>query len=648
MLPTRLRLAPTAAPWSVVLLGALVIAISFLLVTWAAPVRKAATWLDDFRLAYSTPLAAQNPNVVVLAIDEETMTRMPFRSPINRRFVADLIATLDRKFAVRSIGVALIFDQPTVPEHDVELGEIMRGVRTPLVVATGSAESGLTARQIAFQERFLSGLRSGTSVLRTENGIVRTYFPRQPEDGSTHFATVLAEASGILVPTEPAGIAFRRGAIDSTSPIRIFPAHSLGQLPEAWLAGKIVLLGATVADRDQQRTPLSVLGGSHELMAGVLVHAQILAQLDNGSGLPPKSAALSLALLAIAVAAGLTLALSPLSPLLRIALGTGLFAAYWLVAFSPAVWSTVSLPLLGPSIGFLLALTLATALARQQERRQRLFLHVAFNQYVSPEIIDDLLANPSHLKLGGESREMSFVFTDIAGFSTMAEQVTPERLIELLEHYLDGIVEIALRHRGTIARFVGDGVLVFFGAPAHDDEHRMHAVNCAVEIDEFCERYRRRPEVAVAGFGTTRIGVNAGTAVVGNIGGMRRFEYTAHGDSINAAARLESANRHFGTRICLSGDSVSAFPEGAFRPIGEVILKGKEEPIATFTTWDDLSASDRRHYLDAFERLARHDDNSHRLWVELGRRLPADGPILFHNSRLCAGETGIVFRLQEK
>lgn len=647
MSPGR-NIGRTFSPVSIIALGMLVTGFSFMLVNWAAPIRKASAWLDDFRLTYSTPLAAQNPNIVVIAIDEDTLSRMPFRSPIERRFIADLIRALDQAYDVRSIGIDLIFDQPTIDEHDLELASAMRNVRVPLVVAVGDEGTGLTPAQLAFQGSFLSGLRSGTSVLRTENGIVRTFFPFEPDGTSMHFAAALAEVSGLAVPTEPARIVFRRGALDSPSPIRVFPAHSVGQLPPGWLADKIVLIGASVADRDQHRTPLSILGGAHEFMTGVLVHAQILAQLDTGAALPRTSSWLSFSLLTIAVVAGLMLALSPLPPWLRVALGSSTFLSYWLVAFSPAVWSKVSLPLLGPSIGFVLALTLATALARQRERRQRLFLRGAFNHYVSAEIIEDILTNPSHLKLGGESREMSFLFTDIAGFSTMAEQVSPERLIELLEGYLDGVVEIALRHRGTIARFVGDGLLIFFGAPIRDDDHHVNAVKCAVEIDRFCEDYRRRGDIAGTGFGITRIGVNSGPAIVGNIGGSKRFEYTAHGDSINTASRLESANRHFGTRICLSEACAAGFAAGTFRPIGEVILKGKDIPVAVFTTWADLPAEDRRDYLEALDRLARGDSECARLWADLGVRLPDDGVIAFHGHRLRTGETGIIFRLGEK
>ena len=283
------------------------------------------------------------------------------------------------------------------------------------------------------------------------------------------------------------------------------------------------MIGAVLADRDQHRTPLSILGADNEFTAGVLIHAQILEQIISGNSLPVLSSFSTNSIVVLAVICGIFLALGPIPTRVRLAVGAALFVSYWIVAFSGGVFWNFPLPLLGPSMAFLLAAAAATAYARQRERRQRIFLHSAFNQYVSAQIIDDILENPEHLRLGGEQRDMSFIFTDITGFSLLAERVTPTELVDLLSGYLDGVVEIALKHRGTIARFVGDGLVIFFGAPLPLDNHRRHAVLCAIELDQYCEQYRQRDKITQHDLGVTRIGVHSGAAVVGNVGGTRRL-----------------------------------------------------------------------------------------------------------------------------
>ncbi len=544
---------------------------------WAGS--KAATWLDDFRLAYLMPLVAQNSEVLVLSINEDTLSKMPYRSPIDRQFIAETVEKLDSVFDVRAIGIDLIFDQSTIEEQDLQLQAVLRNHHVPIVVAVGGASAGLNTGQLAFQSRFLSGIPTGNAALNVEDGVVRNHYPFVGERLEISFVNSLALAAGLDPPTEPTGILFRRGALDNARPFPVFPAHRIDILPKDWLKDKVVLIGADLSDRDQHRTPLSMLGDDHTTMAGVLIHAQVMAQITTGSYLPVLSKLAAALILVASVFAGLLLALSAIPARLRFLVGVAIFVAYWLAAFSSSLFWKFPLPLLGPSIGFLVAATAATALARQQERRQRLFLHNAFNQYVSAQIIDDIIANPEHLQLGGELREMSFIFTDITAFSTLAERVSPEVVVNLLSGYLDGLVEIALRHGGTIARFAGDGLVVFFGAPLPQSDHSARAVHCALEFDTFCETYRFGAQPMSHDFGLTRIGVHSGKAVVGNVGGSRRFEYTAHGDCVNTAARLESANRHFGTRLSISGDAAVTFGRSDFRPIGRVILKGKHNSL---------------------------------------------------------------------
>ncbi len=629
-------------------LALIVLGVCFAFLRFVSPVQKAATWLDDFRLAYLTPLIEQNTEIAVLSIDEETVSEMAYRSPIDRQFIAGLIEELNTKHNVRAIGIDLTFDQPTIAEQDEHLQWVMKNSRIPVVVAAGGASAGMTDKQLAFQSSYLDSLQTGSAVLSVEGGVVRTHYPYVADDEAVSFVNALALAANLTPPSDPTGIIFRRGSLESAQPFPIYPAHTVDYLPAEWLDGRIILIGADLLDRDRHRTPLSVLGNEHSSMAGMLIHAMVLAQITTGTYLPVMSAWQSVALLLISVIIGLALALSPVPARLRLIIGIGLFVSYWLAAFSGWVFWRVPLPILGPSVGFLVAATAATAFARRREHRQKLFIHNAFNHYISTQIVDDILANPEHLQLGGETRDMSFIFTDIAGFSTLVERVTPDEVVNLLSGYLDGLVEIALSNGGTIARFVGDSLVVFFGAPLSQHDHSHRAVNCALQFDKFCEVYRNDEGRAKSGFGVTRIGVHSGNAVVGNVGGSRRFEYTAHGDSVNTAARLESANRHFGSRVCVSRDAAEGYTDADFRPIGSVILKGKTQALTLFTTWDGLDAADQAEYMQLYEMMRRLDPRSEEELTKLAARRPGDGLLNFHLQRFRAGEIGIEFELREK
>jgi class 3 adenylate cyclase/CHASE2 domain-containing sensor protein len=629
-------------------LAVALVATSLLAVNFVAPLRQTAQWIDDLRLAYLVPPVEQSPDVVVLAIDEQSMRDFPYRSPVDRGYLAGLVRHLATVHRPKAIGIDMIFDQPTDPAKDEELRSILVQSPVPVVVAGGETQTGLNPAQIEYQAKFLDGIATGSAILGVEDGVVRNYFPHSPVSGATSFVHALANSAGVRSTLEPAPILYRRVAIDNAKPLRVFPAHSIGLLPADWLKDRFVLLGVDLADRDQHRTPLSILGADHEFMPGVLIHAQTLAQLLSGASIPQISGAYETAIILTAVLLGLLLALAPLPSALRITAALLTCTTYLAAAFSTGVYVSTPLPVLGPLLGFALATSIATSHARQQERRRRKFLRGAFNQYVSTEIIEDILAHPEHLEPGGELRDMSFIFTDIAGFSGLAERLEPTALVEILTDYLDGVVDIALKNKGTIARFVGDGLVIFFSAPVPDSQHRDHALQCALDIDDFCEQYRQKHQRPNCGLGVTRIGVNSGMAVVGNVGGRRRFEYTAHGDAVNTAARLEGANRHFGTRICISASTIDPLRLSDFRPIGRVIVKGRSTPLELYTSWDDMEPADRNSVLDAWRTLPQGNPLALAALTTLASRRPADRLLQLQLERLQSGRTDITFELTEK
>jgi adenylate cyclase len=272
----------------------------------------------------------------------------------------------------------------------------------------------------------------------------------------------------------------------------------------------------------------------------------------------------------------------------------------------------------------------------------------AFSHYLAPAVIEQLLADPNRLTLGGEKRELTFLFTDIAGFTSLSEAVEPGTLMKLLNEYFDEMCGIALRHGGTIDKIVGDALHVMFNAPTEQRDHAERAVRCALDLADFCESFMARQNMNGIPMGSTRIGVNTGWAVVGNFGGTARFDYTAYGDPINTAARLEGANRYVGTRICISRSTKAQCRSIACRPVGRLVLKGKTEPIDVFEPLAETQPEKLDDYLHAYELMEREDGEASERFRSLWERFPTDKLIAFHARRLASGDRGATITLSGK
>ena len=264
-----------------------------------------------------------------------------------------------------------------------------------------------------------------------------------------------------------------------------------------------------------------------------------------------------------------------------------------------------------------------------------------------------LEADPARLRLSGERRVCSFLFTDLAGFTALSEALPADALAALLNRYLDGLSAVVLAHEGTLDKFVGDALVAFFGAPAEQPDHADRAVACAAALDRFAEAFRDAHQAQ--GVGATRIGVHTGAAVVGNFGGSDRFQFTAVGDAVNTAARLERANATFGTTVCIGETTRAALirPDaaGRLRPIGRLRLKGKSRPVAAF----ELVAEVRRPGLalaepSAYDRAwqamlsGRHAEAAI-AFARLAETAPEDPLVGFHARRLADGATGDLIAL---
>jgi adenylate cyclase len=339
-----------------------------------------------------------------------------------------------------------------------------------------------------------------------------------------------------------------------------------------------------------------------------MLHAAAVEQVLNGTA-PSRNALIEVVEVVAALGACIlaTWLAHVLSPLVGSLVAAGL-AILWAVGAPLLLWRQQLLidPLLVPAI-IVTCFTSAGFLTAAASKRRESAMRRRFEQHLAPEVVSRLVAQPELLRLEGEMREITALFTDIEGFTAMTERVDPRTLVGLLDRYFDGLTQIVIEHRGMVEKIVGDGLHAIFNAPLDLADHPRHAVDCAIAIRDFGARFGNDVQAAAAGFGRTRIGLETGIVVVGDVGGGRKLDYTAHGEAMNMAARFEAANKELGSSICIGPATAARLPNRALRPLGRLDVRGRSTPAEVFDPWPDaLDKSDRKTYLKAVA-LAERD-----------------------------------------
>src|SRR3954463_9883672 len=244
---------------------------------------------------------------------------------------------------------------------------------------------------------------------------------------------------------------------------------------------------------------------------------------------------------------------------------------------------------------------------RRQAEAER--AHASLSRYFSPQIASRLASDNEANGMEVHWREVATIFTDITSFTSLVETAAPEVLGALLNEYVGGMTDVVFAHEGTVAKIIGDAIQILFNAPGDQPDYATRAVACAHDLDTWAQGFCARWKSQGVNFGVTRIGVHAGPALVGNFGGSRFFDYTAYGDTVNIAARLEGANKALGTRICVSAavaDGADAF-QG--RPVGDLVLRGRSEPLRTYEPLspETFKAQATAQYAQAFDKLRAGD-----------------------------------------
>ena len=269
--------------------------------------------------------------------------------------------------------------------------------------------------------------------------------------------------------------------------------------------------------------------------------------------------------------------------------------------------------------------------------------HASLSRYFSPELAKRLAADGNDGDMQVRWRDIAVIFTDITGFTSLVETAAPEVLAKLLNEYVGGLTDVVFAHDGTVAKVIGDAIQVLFNAPGDQADYAMRAIVCAQALDRWAEGFRTRWKQRSVDFGVTRIGVHAGPALVGNFGGDRFFDFTAYGDTVNTTARLESANKTFGTRICVSDAVACGAQDFKGRPVGDLVLRGRSEPLRAYEPLSGtvFGASTTAQYVEAFTKLETDHAGAMPTFAALVG-VHADDPLAsYHLRRLLNGAKGV-------
>jgi adenylate cyclase len=547
----------------------------------------------------------QDSRISLVTYNDDTLAELGKRSPLDRAMLARALRAIDG-MNPRAIGIDILIDQ-TQPE-DAELVQTLRSMHTPTYLAFASAARN-PDQILPWQEEFLRGFLRRASAGRVHpasislgtdlaDDVIRRW-PDQPRE----MPPLLANA---MAPVHPEfrsytrAIDFRIPASGGSDEVTVFanlPIQFVAQFPEGvrpMIEGRYVLIGGDIQDLDNYETPMSRLTG--RWMKGIEVHAQMLAQLLDGR-MPAQIPNWALWIAAIGVvAAG---ALSSLLELRGWKLALALLFQVAFFGYLPFLLQqidvdTLNLPAAGWAAGWLFAFVGVGTAARAVGSEQRRFAQSALGKYLPADVANQIMRDPDQLALHGEKKQIFALFTDLEGFTKLSHAITPEQLSNLLNRYLDVMSDAVLDHGGTIDKFVGDAVVAFWGAPIARPDDADRAVRAAIAMFEAGQAFAASGGSDIPPIGRTRVGLHHGEAVVGNFGGEGRIQYTALGDGMNCAARLESANKALKTTILVSSEVKRETSLDVFRPMGRVVLSGRATPVEVWEPVPDMDETLRR------------------------------------------------------
>ena len=585
---------------------ALMTAIALLMPRYVNIVAVAENWASDVRFALFNPIAEPHDDIVILAITEDTLSQLPYRSPVDRQMLADVLDRL-KTYGVKAVGLDILFDQPTEADKDERLKTVLETYPVPVVTGWTDQQTGLSETQFTFQSSYLQNVSAGFSNLFKDpvDGTVRNAFVGRAEDGiyRESFAALIAKRLGHDAPREGFRIHYLSPPDETTPVFAQYPIHALTFLPPAWFKGKVVMIGGDLPFGDRHRTPFAATEGvAMGTTPGVIIQAHILAQLLGGEFREVETIPIEIIIAIVLGLAAVVIGLSSATMLIRIIIGLGLVAVLWVGAVLTFMNTGVMLPIISPTLSFGIALTMAISYAVRLQKQETDYIHDAFSHYLSPDMVRELVEHPDALSLGGEKKEMTLLFSDIRGFTTLSERLTPEELVSLLNRILTPLTGAILDHKGTVDKYMGDAIMAFWNAPLNDPDHAYNACVASLELklllnalndelkDEAQQSGREFIEVKMG------VGINTGDCIAGNIGSKQRFDYSALGDTVNTASRLEGQSKTYGVDIVIGEETEARCHGLAALDIDIIRVIGKKKGVRIFTLLGDVEIAGRADF----------------------------------------------------
>jgi adenylate cyclase len=575
--------------------------------SWTTPlIQEAERALYDLRASVFAPEIEKDENIVMIVYNEDTLKLTGQRSPVDRTILAQALETIDAA-KPKSIGIDILF---TMPQDDDDLlVSTFKSMKTPTFLAYADPVENpeITFAEHEFLQQFFESARSEniqpTNIkLETDSdGVQRRWTPHKP--GAPPFMAIALTSPNPKFAQNDGAIRYHVPAstdvpVFDKFPIESFADPAIADMLGSFIAGKHVLIGGDFIDRDRFETPVGGLAdmrGDDGKMIGLEVHAHMLAQLLNDDLPAPIPAwTLWLGALIVAICGGLS-ALIVGNP---VKVGIILLSQFAFFLIFPFVlqnigMDTLSLPAFGWAVGWLLGYASVGSAARTINSKQRAFAQSALGKYLPKSIANEILKDPEKLALHGEKRKIFAVFTDLEGFTKLTHAIEPEMVAYLLNDYLDRLSEVALEYGGTIDKFVGDALVTFWGAPIAYPDDGERAAKAAYALYLAGEEFRKNVPEGVPPIGRTRVGMHYGDAIVGNFGGDGRIQYTALGDAMNTAARLEAANKTLETKVLLSREAMERTGLDWYRPMGRITLRGRSTPVEVFEPVPGWEEKDR-------------------------------------------------------
>ena len=541
-----------------------------------------------------------SPLVAIVSIDDTSIVQLG-RWPWARSVHAQIINKLHEAGA-RVIGYDVNFPEASSEQDDKALEDAIKAAGNVVLPVELEVQQQGMQKLVFNPEKTLSPISrlaaaakatGHTNTPPDADGVMRRFplYIDSPEAGGTSipaFTVEVARLAGLSsrIAEAPVDALDRMTIHFPGAPGKNFPVIRAvdvvrGTADMSVFKGRVVFVGSTAANlHDELLVPTS----EGVLMSGVEIHASALDTMASKkwlSALPKSLGALLIILIGMLIGIAVTM--------LRLRINLPLVFALWLgfLIGSFALFERgVQVDLLWPTMTFVFVYAAVTLERRVHADRERKQLRTAFSRYVSGSVVDSIMQNPDKLRLGGERRRMSVLFSDIRGFTTISEGMTPDALVHILNVYLNRMTDIVFKHGGVLDKYIGDAVMAFWNAPLDQPDHAVRAVSTGLEMRDALAELN-----ASKAFGDLEmhigIGINTGEMVVGNVGGDARFDYTVIGDNVNLGSRLEGLTKEYGIAFIVAESTKGELRDAILtRRLDKVAVKGKKEPVVIYEAMD--------------------------------------------------------------